>query len=360
MVTTVQPQPSTSAVLECPFNIEILKDERGREAYFGTGAWSIVYKATTHAKQRHGSIGGQFGHNITPPHSPTPTSPVLVAVKKPTRRDAAEILQSEAKTLSYLHTIPESDRFVVPFYGVIDVSTLVLGAIPYSLDEHIRRCAALASQQVSNWTSTEPVIGSAVSWLTLAHKLITALAWLHTQAGVVHGDIKPGNILLSPQQAISSNENEFPYEPIFADFSSSQLLPSPASPCPTLTPNTLSAVTREFTAPELLSSAVLRDPNSTATPATDVFSLAVTLLVAVTGQLLVYPGSVFQRQAMATQGWGVLNFVRNGEGGLRVPRAGLVERVLEGVVKKNPAERIGVKEWVGVVEAIGKAENGRL
>ncbi|KEF62527.1 serine/threonine protein kinase [Exophiala aquamarina CBS 119918] len=353
--TTATQHSSTPRALECPFNIEILKDERGRDAYFGTGAWSIVYKATTHAKQRHTPPTSRSSRTITPPHSPMLMTPVLVAVKKPTRRDAADILKSEANTLRYLHTVAESERFIVPFYGVINTSTLILGAIPYSLEEHIRRCAFLSiTQQGLTSTSTEPIIGSTSSWLTLAQKLTTALAWLHMEAGVVHGDIKPGNILLSPNPPSTS----FPYTPILADFSSSQLLSTATAPNPPLTPNTLSAVTREFTAPELLSSAVLRDPNSAATRATDVFSLAVTLLVAATGQLLVYPGSVFQRQAMATQGWGVLGFVRNGEGGMRVPRAGVVERVCEGAVKKDPAARIGVRAWVSLVEEAMAQEDG--
>lgn len=364
LTATIRQSPTASDVIECPFDIEVLKDERGRDAYFGSGAWSIVYKATTHRKQQKGCLG-QFSHTnlsrtITPPYSPVQTIPVLVAVKKSNRRDAAEILRSEAKTLSYLQTLPDSERFVVPFYGVIDASTLVLGAIPYSLEDHIRK---RASQQVSDWTSKEPVLGSTSCWLAFAHKLITALVWLHNEAGVVHGDLKPGNILLSPCSSSNNEETEFPYTPILADFSSSQLLPSPSTPHPQLTPNTLSAITREYTAPELLSSTVLRDPSSTATPATDVFSLAVTLLVAATGQLLVYPGSVFQRQAMATQGWGVIGFARSADGGMRVPRAGVVEKVLEGAVRRAPHERLKTEEWVGVVEKITglqAAESGRL
>ncbi|KAK5057755.1 hypothetical protein LTR84_011756 [Exophiala bonariae] len=361
--TTSRQPPPASEALECPFKIEILKDDRGRDAYFGSGAWSIVLKATTHKKQQN-SPTTQFGHGglsrtITPPHSPIQTNPILVAVKKPNRRDATEILRSEAKTLGYLQTLPDSERFVVPFYGVIDHSTLVLGAIPYSLEDHIRK---RASEQASNWTSTEPVLGSTTCWLDLAHKLTTALAWLHTEAGVVHGDLKPGNVLLSPVPSSSNNqpdpESSFPYAPILTDFSSSQLLPTPQTPHPPLTPNTLSAITREYTAPELLSSSVLRDPSSTATRATDVFSLAVTLLVAATGQLLVYPGSVFQRQAMATQGWGVLGLVRNGDGGLRVPRGGVVERVLESAVRRRPEERVDAEECVRLVERVAGGVNG--
>ena len=99
---------------------------------------------------------------------------------------------------------------------------------------------------------------------------------------------------------------------------------------------------------------------STATKASDVFSLAVTLLVAATGQMLVYPGSVFQRQVMATQGWLVLNHVRCGEGGARVPRMGAVERVLERAVLKAEMGRVSTEQWLGIVDSIGKDEPMKL
>lgn len=66
---------------------------------------------------------------------------------------------------------------------------------------------------------------------------------------------------------------------------------------------------------------------------------------------------------MATQGWEVLGLVRNGDGGLRVPRGGVVERVLEGAVKRRPNERIGAGEWMRVVGEVinaGSADLGRL
>jgi serine/threonine protein kinase len=329
-------------VLECPFEIEILKDHRGRDAMFGTGAWSIVYKGTAHPKSR------DLSSSLTPPSSPTVAPPVLVAVKKPTRRDATEILKSEAKILSYLQAMPHSEKYIVPFYGTIDQATIVLAAVPYTLENHIRKCAALASDNFSTLTMHEPVIGNTGQWLRLAHQLISALAWLHNIAEVVHGDIKPGNILLAN---VSGSETEITFDPVLADFSSAQLLNLEET-----TVNTLSAVTREFTAPELLSSKVLRDPNSTATPASDVFSLAVTLLVAATGQMLVYGGSVFQRQAMATQGWMILDHVRSGDQGSRVPRMGVVQRVLERAVLKVDMGRIGALDWLDVVEKVLKGE----
>jgi serine/threonine protein kinase len=339
------PQPISLAAIpvsECPFDVEILKDARGRDAVFGSGAWSIVYKGTTHPKSR------AIAESFTPPSSPMGTTPVLVAVKTPTRRDSSEILRSEAKILSYLHMLPHSDKFVVPFYGTVNESTIILAAIPLSLEQHVRNCAVNASQNASTWTMHEPVIGSTPKWLHLATQMISALAWLHSVAGVVHGDIKPGNILLSHVQGTG---DDMTFHPIFVDFSSAQLLDVDET-----TPNTLSAVTREYTAPELLSAKVLRDPESTATTASDVFSLAVTLLVAATGQLLVYPGSLFQRQLMATQGWMVLSHVRNGEQGARVPRMGVVERVLERAVLKEGMGRITALDWLEFVEEVGKGE----
>ncbi|KAJ9611451.1 hypothetical protein H2200_004635 [Cladophialophora chaetospira] len=333
-------------VAECPFAIEVLKDDQGRDAVFGIGAWSTVFRAATHTSSRTVST------SLTPPLSPTLITPVIVAVKKPARPDALAILKSEAKVLSYLRNFPDSEKFVVPFYGVLDEATIILGAIPVSLEDHIRACAVTAQQNFSTWTMTEPVLGSTAKWFHLAQQLISALAWLHDEARVVHGDIKPGNILLS---RVRGSGNGMTFEPVYADFSSSQRLDLEET-----TPNTLSAVTREYTAPELLSSMVLRNPASTATTASDVFSMALTLLVAATGQLLVYSGSVFQRQAMATQGWMVLSHVRNGEGGTRVPRFGTVERVLERAVLKADMGRVSAQQWLSIIEGIAQGEPAKI
>jgi len=329
-------QPGSSAVLECPFDVEIMKDDNGCEQVYGTGAWSRVFKALGRNKS---FVSSAFQ---TPPSSPIANVPQLVAVKSPARRDAIAIIKSEAVILSHLASVEASEFYVVPFYGTLPTSdSLVLAAIPLSLEDHIKRCAIESQATQTIWTMSEPVLGNTKTWLHLAGRLTEALAWLHTTAGVTHGDIKPGNILLSPNLDLSSR---FPYDPLFADFSSGQLLDLDVT-----TPNTLSAVTCEYTAPELLSYAVLSNPNSTTTPASDVFSLAVTLLVAATGELLVYPGSRQQRQAMASQGWYILSNARNGDQGARVPRHGIVDQVLERAVLRAGMGRIDAKSWATLV-----------
>ena len=346
--TNIAPQsaPTETCAFECPFDVEILKDKRGRPAVFGAGAWSTVYQATTMARSITTSV------SLTPPLSPAVVPPALVAVKTPARRDAVEILKSEAKILSHLRRLPENEKYVVPFYGLVDEATIVMEAIPFTLENHIRNCALTAKLNFSTSTMTDPVLGSTAKWLHLAQRLISALAWLHDEAQVVHGDIKPSNILLSQ---VRGSGPDISFEPVFADFSSSQRLDLEET-----TPNTLSALTREYTAPELLSSKVLRDPTSRATSASDVFSMALTLLVAATAQLLVYPGSVYQRQAMATQGWLVLSHARNGDGGTRLPTFGTVERVLEEAVLKVDMGRISAQEWSSVIETIAKGEPAKI
>lgn len=57
---------------------------------------------------------------------------------------------------------------------------------------------------------------------------------------------------------------------------------------------------------------------------------------------------------MATQGWLILSHVRNGVGGERVTRGGLVEKLLEPAVRKIGTGRINAIEWMGKSEELAK------
>lgn len=335
-----------SEMIECGFDVEILKDQRGRDQVFGTGAWSTVYKAIGRAK--YGVVD-----QASNPSLRRQSIPVLVAVKTPSRKAAVPIIKSEALIMSELTKTYDCNEYIVPFYGIVPATcSLVLGAVPLNLEDHIKSCAFKETRSRSIWDAPIPVVGSTSIWLDLAMRTVSALAWLHEEAGVVHGDIKPGNILL---RLGWHGEGKFGYDPLLADFSSGQMLNAV-----TTTPNTLSAITREYAAPELLTSAVLKNPKSVATTASDVFSLGVTLLVAATGEFLVYSGGVWQRQAMATQGWNVLSNVRNGEQGDRIPVDGIVQRVLEKAVLRAGMGRTDARAWKTLVERKIRGEPAKI
>ena len=89
------------------------------------------------------------------------------------------------------------------------------------------------------------------------------------------------------------------------------------------------------------------------TPESDVFSLAVTLLAAATGDLLLYPGANhFQRLAMAREGHRVIEFARSGPNGSRIPRNGIVEQIIKPAIVKEPSQRIKPADWVNLIESI--------
>lgn len=325
--------------------IEVCHDADDRPIEFGRGAWSIVYKARVTPSVSTGPIH-------TPPSSPV-TASRLYAVKAPLRRDARPVLRAEALTLTRLNLTPGYERHVVPFHGLhTDSEALVMSAIPLALCTFIEDKADLARKQPSTATMFDPVQGPG-SWQDLARKLITGLAWLHQTAGMIHGDIKPHNILLRPvssDKSDSEGSDPFPYEPLLADFSSAVDIPSESTSADDMNRASMSAFTPPFTAPELLASLTSGDVSPT--PASDIFSMAATLLAAATGDLLLYPGSSnMQRLAMAREGHRILEFTRCGNNGSRVPRNGFVEKLIQPAVAKDPLQRIEASDWVALASA---------
>ncbi|KAL3492548.1 kinase-like domain-containing protein [Aspergillus germanicus] len=322
----------------CPLafcdHLEYQRDHEGRVKEFGRGAWSVVRVAF--ASQRADTIVRPF----TPPSSPTPASRV-VAVKSPARRDGCAVLQAEALTLTRACSVPGSERHIVRFHGFIaESNSIVMSAVPLPLSKYIEDKARFAEENKTTRNMFEPVQGMA-QWHDLAKKLITSLSWIHSQALIIHGDIKPHNILLKPRMSIDddASSTEFAYEPLFADFSSAH----PISPSETALAGAQTALTPPFTAPEILTS-LLSSPDTPPTPASDVFSLAVTLLAVATGDLLLYPSQ--RRLLMSKNGHQVIEFVQSGHSGARVPKNGHVEKILKPAVMKNPDERIQPQAWL--------------
>lgn len=325
-------------------DLEFALDSSGRRVEYGRGAWSNVYRA----KPRQ-FVPVKHSNSVPTPPSTPETPSLVVAVKSPSHRQAQAILHHEARILTHLCRITDSPSFITPFHGFIpSTSSLVLSAIPLTLANHVTNLASRPPPP--KFSPTEPILGN-ITWLGLCHHLIGALHWLHATAYTIHGDIKPHNILLqptSPSVVSSVPLPYFPYHPLLVDFSSSHS----TSIDPSSTPSgALSALTCEYTAPELLTSAVLSDPSSLPTLASDVFSLGVTLTSAATGNVAIYSGPGYVKNAKARQGWEILEFLRSEKGGLRMERGGIVEGVVAPAVRKVEG-RIGVLEWKRQVEAI--------
>ncbi|PGH11699.1 serine/threonine protein kinase [Helicocarpus griseus UAMH5409] len=339
-------QKNNALPREFTYDLELQMDSGGNAIEYGRGAWSVVYSATSR------------WISTTPdcPPTPPPCAPAscptsVLAVKSPIRRDAHSILRAEARLLTRLSNIPGAEHHIVPFHGFISSShALVLSALPLSLSAYITSQAVSARQVFSTKTMFDPVLGMP-RWLSLAKKLVAGLEWLHSCGQIVHGDIKPQNILLRPREPAndSAEEDPFPYDPLYVDFTSSYD-PSTLEPCAQGQGPSLSALTPPFAAPELLTVKSLKSTDLVQSKGSDVFSLAVTLLAAVTGDLLLYPGSSnMQRLAMSKEGHLVLDYVRSGVHGSRLPVRGVAEKILAPAVVKDPEGRIKPADWLRLI-----------
>ncbi|KAL1975057.1 hypothetical protein VTN31DRAFT_3449 [Thermomyces dupontii] len=303
-----------------------LDESNGKIAEYGRGAWCVVYKAAAKLPTSEGY------------------TTQLVAVKSPWRSDARPIVKAEARILTRLMATAGHDRHVVSFLGCLpDSRSIVMAAEFPPLSTYIKERAVAARANFSTQSMRDPVI-TMPGWCDLATELICGLGWLHDKAGVVHGDIKPQNILLRSRYPDKVNTSVFPYQAIFADFSSAHSA-SDVDALPT-------ALTPPFAAPELLTLSAMTTASVTA--AADVYSLALTLLAAAIGECLLLPSSTNKTQLLTMSKQGVV-FEAAQNGSLRVPRHGFVETVLSPAVAKEPTERIQPAEWLEFLESKAKA-----
>ena len=295
---------------------------------FGRGVWSAVYRAVESSPS---SIS--LSDLPTPPTSPSnlcalTSAQDFLAVKAPIRRDAHKVLDNEARILTYLHQTSQAADFLVTFHGYDAVQhSIVLDAHPLNLASYAKSALLTAHTSLSTGTMFDPIIG-AVQWASLAKGLISGLDFLHSQK-CVHGDIKPANILLTST-----------LKPLYCDFSSSHII------CPGEQPGEISANTPDFSSPELLTSFYRRGGESAiATPASDVFALGVTLLVAATGESP-YVGARMgiQKLSMAKEGR-PMEFARTGGQASRLMKGKVVEECLARSLDRDPEKRIGADAW---------------
>lgn len=318
---------------------------------YGRGAWSTVYRAIE-------CLPGKIPAPLTPPMSP-PNSPKqaginrLLAVKAPSRGDAHRILQQEARVLSYLHSFPRAATYLVPFHGYDQsLHSLIFSAIPLNLESHVKQAARTARSSLSMKTMFHPIVG-VEEWSDLADHLIGGLAFLHSQ-NCVHGDIKPANILLQ-----WSGDS---VTPLFCDFSSSRVIVTSTDPGEADEVEEVTAVTPDYASPELLVGLHGRTPGMRAviTPASDVFSLGVTLLFAATGESPYASARMeVQKLTMAREGR-PLDFARCGEGASRVMMGKLVDQIVAMGVQKEVSKRVEAKEWLSRTQYLVEKEKWRM
>lgn len=330
-----QDHPSWSETLPKPYlrKYKLLGSALAGYEEFGRGVWSAVYRAEEVAD--FAPVTGL----LTPPTSPLKTVELsekrqYVAVKAPIRRDAYQVLENEARVLTYLHQNSAAKGHVIGFLGYNSTEhALVLDACPVTLAAHCTSTLNDARKNFATKTMFDPVIGAG-EWAGLAKALVSGLEFLH-RVGCIHGDIKPANILLQFTSPAS-------FYPLYCDFSSAHVI------CVNSTTEIeeVTAVTADFTSPELLASFYRRNSDrAVATFASDVFALGVTLLVAATGESP-YAGARMEMQKLSMAKEGVpLSFARAGDQASRVMRLKMVERFISRALDKNNAGRISAAEW---------------
>jgi serine/threonine protein kinase len=273
---------------------------------------------------------------LTPNHrQPMTRTPFLLAIKMPKSKQSAQVLVEEARVLSHLWVLQGYERFVVNFLG-LDPSNgaVVLEKMDISLHQYIRTGLEHVEQR--------PAVLEAV-FPSIALQLVHSLEWLHDVGQVVHGDIKPSNILLHKAFILSNGEPEFraafPYKAVLADFGSSRFLADETkSKC---------GNTREYMAPENMSSAASETPP---TVEADVWAMGITLLAIITGRAPYYRLSWPMMFPILREGDPVMH-ERNASSIVRerLDAAEQFTNIIHPALQRSPTKRIKPGPWLDML-----------
>ncbi|KAF9638656.1 hypothetical protein BFW01_g9553 [Lasiodiplodia theobromae] len=148
------------------------------------------------------------GHRPLSSPPPPPAPSAIWAIKAPADRAAFSVIRSEARMLTHIFSSttkttngddqkPSPTDFMVPFLGLDPRSGgLLMQALPLTLEDLIRGDLASFGGGADGEAARARLVASLFP--RLAARLLTGLQWLHEDAGVVHADVKPSNILLRP------------------------------------------------------------------------------------------------------------------------------------------------------------------
>ncbi|CAK4032551.1 kinase domain-containing [Lecanosticta acicola] len=240
--------------------------ELERAKVLGTGLWSTVYLAEQKRTQ-----APRLSASLSPKKSPrwsrksrSSSAPTLFAVKVPSRQDAKEIFDQEARVLTHLLRRPTATQHIVSFYGLDPrngalVSEAVIGGSLENLNGRLKVMTEVARHL--ELVNIFPGI---------AYDLISGLTFLHHE-GVVHADIKPGNVLLDVSEHATQQQPVIRAR--FIDFSAA-FIPSRGDSASN------AGGTWDYMAPEQMR---IQKDLSTPTFASDVWSLGISLLYILVG-----------------------------------------------------------------------------
>jgi serine/threonine protein kinase len=245
-----------------PFDFSRLDYELDRARAIGEGLWSCVYLAQPVVKSPT-----QPKLTLTPPATPQSSDrnpPCSVfAVKAASRPDARPVFQQEGRTLTLLQRTTACQQHIVPFYGLDERNDCLVfeGVLGGSLDS--------LNQRLKVVTELERHLELRSLFPQIANDLVSGLEFIH-QAGIVHADVKPANVLLDVSE--DPNQHNLVIRARYIDFSASFVAGKDDA--------TNAGGTWEYMAPEQISS---RKDLNLPTFATDVWSLGITLLSIIAG-----------------------------------------------------------------------------